>query len=477
MLRQESAGSDFADECFPPPPPPVTISAFGEDLQRSPPPPGRWDYFVSHAQKETGVFAEGLFHALREKGKSVWLDVKMDTCDEAAMENGVHGAAVVLVIVSESYFKREFCLKELRWAVQSETPLVVAIPVDLRTKIGEILATCPGDLRKIGSIQFITIDRGSPDDWAFSVGKIMKADPKRLDAAPLLPSPRESDTNRKSDDLTIDAERQASRDSETSRADASTSITGLQNKLSSKDLVGKTVDIEGIGEAQVIDFKKSYGLSRSKHVVRLKSDGSQKEVVLRRAKFGIEGGSPYKVVDEYDYPYERDQAARAGFEIDEESEIAAVMDDENASDDGDAEEESHSGRARRSETVVQGTYTERMSASLSVTRKLLKLVNESRQEVLVYVANAEASLKLIKNDDGSYTFQGSTWQKTRLKSGQKKAMTVKAGSYVSILFLSPDDGRYKHAIENRFVEIADTFTVYDRHLTSEIPFKDSTTDP
>eukprot|EP00808_Paulinella_micropora_P002158 g38652.t1 len=54
-------------------------------------------------------------------GKPCWLDVEMEKRDEKAMEKGVHKSKAFIAIVTDdgknSYFSREFCRKEVRWAL------------------------------------------------------------------------------------------------------------------------------------------------------------------------------------------------------------------------------------------------------------------------------------------------------------------------------------------------------------------------
>jgi len=133
------------------------------------------DAFISHVQNETADYAVDAYHSFHGKGKRAWLDVKMDHCDEKAMEEGVKHAKVVLVIASEGYFKSGFCMKELGWAVQYNKPIVVAIPVELKTRIGELLGTCPPEFRLISSINFITLMRGDNAYWNLGVNKLLKA--------------------------------------------------------------------------------------------------------------------------------------------------------------------------------------------------------------------------------------------------------------------------------------------------------------
>ena len=77
--------------------------------------PGSWNCFLSHVQAETRDIALDAFYLFRDKhGLTSWLDVKMEDKSEAAMEEGVRCSERVVVIVSETYFSRPFCLKELR---------------------------------------------------------------------------------------------------------------------------------------------------------------------------------------------------------------------------------------------------------------------------------------------------------------------------------------------------------------------------
>ena len=133
-----------------------------------------WDFFISHVQAETKDVAADLYHTLRQRhGLSSWLDVKMADRSVAAMEDGVRRSGKVLVIVSLSYFSRPFCVKELRWAQQYDKEVVVAIPQELKSRIGEILQHCPDDLKTIGDIDFKTVDRSDVDHFELAVTKLI----------------------------------------------------------------------------------------------------------------------------------------------------------------------------------------------------------------------------------------------------------------------------------------------------------------
>ena len=65
-------------------------------------------------------------------------------------------------------------------ATVGRRPLVVAIPIELKPRIGKLLAACPPDLRAIGSIDFIALDRSDDEYWQLGVSKILRTAPVLL---------------------------------------------------------------------------------------------------------------------------------------------------------------------------------------------------------------------------------------------------------------------------------------------------------
>ena len=154
--------------------------------------PGRWDVFISHTQRNPNakLLASELYHSLKEKGLSVWLDVKMDDMGEAAMREGVENAALCLAIVTDgagdpnnAYFSRTYCVQELRWAVEAGVPIQPMIDIDDKKRIGEFIKGAPPDLRFMGDIQFLELYRGNPKMWDACVTSVVharkKADKRR----------------------------------------------------------------------------------------------------------------------------------------------------------------------------------------------------------------------------------------------------------------------------------------------------------
>lgn len=145
--------------------------------------PGRWDAMISYTQRN--AVSEALAHMLRaeliERGKTVWLDVKMNRRDEAAMKEGVKHSRCVIAIVSgppgeeSAYFRRSFCLSELRWANEAGVRVVPIVAAEDKGKITEFFVDVPADLEHVKSLNWEHIDRKDNDYFELGVTKICKA--------------------------------------------------------------------------------------------------------------------------------------------------------------------------------------------------------------------------------------------------------------------------------------------------------------
>lgn len=145
--------------------------------------PGCWDFFISHTQRNDGakLLAAELYASLKELGHSVWFDVKMKDRSAAAMEEGVRKSKCVVAIITkgpgqdDDYFRRDFCLTELRWAVGAEVHIQPVINIDDKKKIGEFMAGAPEDLKHLGGVDFKELYRGNPRMWDVGVLDIVEA--------------------------------------------------------------------------------------------------------------------------------------------------------------------------------------------------------------------------------------------------------------------------------------------------------------
>ena len=93
---------------------------------------------ISYTQRNptSETLAHAIHSELVQRGKRVWLDVKMPKRDEAAMREGVTHSQCVIAIVSgpagdkAAYFRRPFCLSELRWALEASVTVVPVVAAE-----------------------------------------------------------------------------------------------------------------------------------------------------------------------------------------------------------------------------------------------------------------------------------------------------------------------------------------------------------
>jgi large subunit ribosomal protein L40e len=148
--------------------------------------PGEWDEMISYTQRspEAKVLAESLYSSLREHGRRVWLDIKMGRLNEAAMQEAAQNSRCIIAVISgaarpgdaedDAYFRRPYCLSELRWARQAGIPIQPVVAAEDKTRIGEFIAQAPADLKDLASVDFIDLHRSRPAYWAASVGEVLK---------------------------------------------------------------------------------------------------------------------------------------------------------------------------------------------------------------------------------------------------------------------------------------------------------------
>ena len=141
---------------------------------------------ISYTQRNANaeVLAESLYATLRERGRTVWLDIKMDQLNEAAMKEAAQNSRCILAIISgaeragdsdeNAYFKRPYCCNELRWAREAGAPIQPVILADDKKRIGEFIGQAPEDLKDLGGVDFIHLDRSRPAYWQVGVDEVMK---------------------------------------------------------------------------------------------------------------------------------------------------------------------------------------------------------------------------------------------------------------------------------------------------------------
>ena len=72
---------------------------------------------------------------------------------------------------ANAYFKRDFCVNELRWAREVSIPMQPVIQrEDNKRRIGEFIGQAPMDLKDLSGVDFKTLDQIGPAIWKTCVG-------------------------------------------------------------------------------------------------------------------------------------------------------------------------------------------------------------------------------------------------------------------------------------------------------------------
>eukprot|EP01043_Picozoa_sp_COSAG02_P059775 COSAG02_NODE_7677_length_2898_cov_5.833869_3_plen_448_part_00 len=147
--------------------------------------PGVWEFMISYTQRNptSEALAYAIEAELKSRGKAVWLDVKMAKRDEAAMQEGVENSQCVIAVVSDApegqeelaYFRREFCLKELRWATSANVWIQPVVAAEDKSKICSLFEGIPADLQHLKDVNWEHIDRKDVDYLKLGVSKIIHA--------------------------------------------------------------------------------------------------------------------------------------------------------------------------------------------------------------------------------------------------------------------------------------------------------------
>ena len=141
---------------------------------------------ISYTQRNKGaqLLAAELYASLLELGKTVWLDVKMDKRNEAAMQEAAQKSKCIVAVVSgveregdsedSAYFKRAFCVNELRWAREVDVPIQPVVAREDKKRIGQFISQLPEDLAGLGGVDFKTLDNVGPAYWKTSIDEVVK---------------------------------------------------------------------------------------------------------------------------------------------------------------------------------------------------------------------------------------------------------------------------------------------------------------
>ena len=153
--------------------------------------PGKWKTFFGHSRRSgDGVaLANETYHEYDKQGLPSWLDVRMADTSEPAMKEGVQNSESFIAIVTgpcvnpdrpddkpedNAYFRREYCLKELRWARGAGKPIVCIVRVEDKSKVDELFSYAPDDLKYLRA-NVVYFDRNDRDYQKIGVRKMLIA--------------------------------------------------------------------------------------------------------------------------------------------------------------------------------------------------------------------------------------------------------------------------------------------------------------
>ena len=114
--------------------------------------------------------------------------VEMNNKSEEAMQEAVENSHAVLAVMTgdgpkdeNAYLRRDFCLKELRWAFNKGTHVQPVVHLKDKDRIGEFIKMAPANLKRIGSIDFVDLNPSDKQYWDVGLGKIFdKAKARRV---------------------------------------------------------------------------------------------------------------------------------------------------------------------------------------------------------------------------------------------------------------------------------------------------------
>ena len=163
-----------------------------------------WDVFIGHTRRcaEAVVLATETATWLESKGYSVWLDVRMNQRSVAAMKEGVENSKYFIAVVtgpcvnndrpnddpaSNAYFRRPYCIQELKWAQEAGKYIQPIIRTQDKDRIGEFLSLLDmpiqidgvnehiSNLRELGNTDWQDLNRNDIDFWELGMNKVVTA--------------------------------------------------------------------------------------------------------------------------------------------------------------------------------------------------------------------------------------------------------------------------------------------------------------
>ena len=90
------------------------------------------------------------------------------------MREGVLNARCVVAVVSDKYFTRMFCLKELAWAKRGGKVIQPVVTMDDKQRIGELVGEGPPEVQFLTGIDFVDFNMSDKEYMEVGVRKIRR---------------------------------------------------------------------------------------------------------------------------------------------------------------------------------------------------------------------------------------------------------------------------------------------------------------
>jgi len=90
------------------------------------------------------------------------------------MERAVKEAKFIIAIISDVYFERAFCLKELRWAIDAKKFIQPVVDTVDKGRIEELINKAPDDLRYLIKVDFVDLNQTDDEYFGIGVKKILR---------------------------------------------------------------------------------------------------------------------------------------------------------------------------------------------------------------------------------------------------------------------------------------------------------------
>ena len=86
--------------------------------------------------------------------------------------------------VENAYFKRAYCVSELRWARQAGVPIQPIIDAADKGNIGKFLGYAPDDLKDLGQlVDFVHLDQSRPAYWKAGIEEVLRCSQNLVEAS------------------------------------------------------------------------------------------------------------------------------------------------------------------------------------------------------------------------------------------------------------------------------------------------------